>query len=99
MKLYIMWTLKGSTFNETMKNLEEHIRKEHEPGDDEHLTELIANYSQTADHITENYTEIFNHIAQEINFVENSLSNLSSIFAFQCVILLFFAIKWLINLK
>ena len=97
-----MWSLKGNTFNETLKNFEEHIRKEHEPGDDEHLTELIANYSQTADHITalhENYTEIFNHIAQEINFVENSLSNSSSIFAFQYVILLFFAIKWLINLK
>lgn len=52
------------------------MRAEHEPGADEHLSELIANAANRTDSQTHtaNYTEIFNHIAQEINYVENSLS-------------------------
>ena len=52
------------------------MRTEHEPGADEHLSELIANAANRTDSQTRtaNYTEIFNHIAQEINYVENSLS-------------------------
>ena len=69
-------TLKG-TFNESMKNLEEHMRQEHEPGDDEHLANILKTINSTSDvnMKSANYTEIFNHIAQEINFVERSLSN------------------------
>ena len=52
------------------------MRAEHEPGADEHLSELIANAANRTDSQTRtaNYTEIFNHIEQEINYVENSLS-------------------------
>ena len=60
-----------------MKNLEEHMRQEHEPGDDEHLANILKanNSSSDVSMNSANYTEIFNRIAQEINFVERSISN------------------------
>ena len=57
------------------------MRAEHEPGADEHLSELIANAANRTNSQTRsaNYTEIFNHIAQEINYVKNSLSKALSL--------------------
>ena len=83
------------TFNESMKNLEIHMQEEHEPGDDEHLVNILKanNSANINDMETANYTEIFNHIAQEINFVERSLSNSSLCWNLSFIIFVFLTIK------
>ena len=88
-------TRKGNGFNESIQNLEEHMRQEHELGEDEHLTIILkANDSRTdVKAESANYTEIFNHIAQEINFVERSLSNSVLSLNLSAIIFIILAIK------
>ena len=87
-------TSKG-TFNESLKNLEIHMQEEHELYDDEHLVNILKanNSANITDRETANYTEIFNHIAQEINFVEKSLSNSSLCWNLSFIIFVFLTIK------
>ena len=78
-----------------MKNLEIHMKEEHELDDDEHLVNILKanNSANITDRETANYTKIFNHIAQEINFVERSLSNSSLCWNLSFIIFVFLTIK------
>ena len=71
------------------------MRQEHEPGDDEHLANVLiaSNSANKTDSERANYTEIFNHIAQEINFVGKSMSNSGISWNFGYIIFIILTIK------
>jgi len=71
------------------------MRQEHEPGDDEHLANVLIaiNSANKSDGESANYTEIFNHIAQEINFVGRSMSNSGQSWNLEYIIFILLTIK------